>query len=119
MTLTALFLISAAYIGEHYVRDPTSNFLGLADYNYSGLYVNADQLGIEGERLLQEDKKSESSKNEESKPKILTRAERIKKQRNDPKHPYKDAGMEADKLHIYRMGYVEFAPGREAKCYDS
>lgn len=54
MVLTALFMGTAAYIGEHYVKDPTTNFMqsesGSYPSSYSGLYVNADVLGVEGER---------------------------------------------------------------------
>jgi len=52
MCLSALFMGTIAYLGEHYVKDQTSSFLASDSSSYSGLYVNADSLGLEGERIL-------------------------------------------------------------------
>lgn len=50
MCLTAGILASAAYLGEHYIRNSASEFLATDSSSYSGLFVNADELGFEGER---------------------------------------------------------------------
>lgn len=53
MLLTAMFLGTAAYIGEHYVKEPAEGFLASEiGSTYSGMYVNADEIGFEGERKL-------------------------------------------------------------------
>lgn len=53
MCITALFLGTAAYIGEHHIKEHFSDLVATGDYQFSGLYVNADVLGDEGERILQ------------------------------------------------------------------
>lgn len=50
MFLIAAAMGIAAYVGEYYVKVPTSSYMASDASNYSGLYVNADVLGEEGER---------------------------------------------------------------------
>lgn len=51
MCMTALFLGTVSWLGQNYVTDSLNSFIAGGN-DYSGLYVNADQLGMEGERLL-------------------------------------------------------------------
>jgi len=52
MALSALFMGTAAYIGEHYIKDQTSTFISTDTGSFSGMFVTADELGFEGERKL-------------------------------------------------------------------
>ncbi len=105
MCLSALIMGTAAYIGEHYVKDQTTSFLSTDASNYSGLYVNADVLGFEGERRLQD---------EENDAQVVTTSAPV----DTTAHKVVDESMATETLHVFRMGYVEFHKGKADLCFD-
>jgi hypothetical protein len=53
MCLSAFVMGTVAYVSEHYFKFDTDSFISTDPTSFSGLYVNADVLGFEGERKLE------------------------------------------------------------------
>lgn len=99
MCFVALFMGTSQFLAQNQIGDYLTNFREMEESTFSGLFVNADVLGEEGE------------------PGQAMNLEQI------PKQPYKIVDKNTEKaspqsIHLYRLGYVEYSTSGQDTCWD-
>ena len=105
MCFVATALFASNFLSANYISDQVDTFMDVEYAQYSGLFVQADGLGYEGEKI-------------QDSLRMLVEEQTYVLPKDWKELKHDDPTIDKKKTHFSRMGYAEFNDVKDARCYD-